>query len=76
MRKLFNVAFITLPNENILPECQDLHGYWETPECVLEFWRAACKIDYHGPEDYEIKKNVIQESYLETIRQFYRDNAL
>ena len=73
------VAFIILPMIRIWVQnsvLENLHGYWQPPDCVLSFWVNACKIEYNGPEDYEVKKQIIHQSYLDCVSQFYKDFAI
>ena len=72
-----NIALIALPNINTPTQdafC-NLHGYWNPPEFVMEFWASSCKIEYFGEDAYEIKKVIVCKSYMEAIKQFYKDNA-
>jgi len=77
-KEIMKIAIIKLPNINTPTSSvfQNLHGYWNPPECIISFWSTGCIIEYISDEDYIIKSEIIKNSYLETIFQFYRDNAL
>lgn len=68
-------ALISLPLNNILTYSifTNLHGYWNPPSIVLEFCCSSCTIEYVNDTDYNMKKEIILNSYNECIRQHYRE---
>lgn len=63
----------SLPGGNVF---NTLHGYWEVPDYVLEFWASGAKTEYVDEETYLKQVHELQESQQECIKQFWRENAL
>jgi len=59
------VAIVRLPYEKVIPRdgFHNLHGIWNPPEYVLDFWGTGALIEYLGNDDFEAKKREILESY-------------
>jgi len=72
------IAMIPLSSLNTPVEgtFSNLHGYWTPPTYVFSFWLTGCKIEYINDTDYNSKKQEIQESYENCVKQHYVDNAL
>lgn len=72
------LALVRLPEINtpVQGVLNNLHGYWEPPSFVKEFWAAGALFCFRDEGDYCIKAEDVRESYLEAIKLFYRDNAL
>jgi hypothetical protein len=51
----------------------NLHYYWKPPEIVIEFWALGCKVEYIDENDYELKKEIILNSYNECINKHFRE---
>lgn len=71
-------GLIKLPKENtpVQGYFNNLHEYWEAPDCVLEFWATGCKVNYVNEKQYQEIYEVVVSSYTNCIKQFYIDNAL
>lgn len=72
------IALIPLPKKNTPVQgiTNNLNGYWDTPDFVIEQWSGVCKIEYNSDEDFEHKTNEIKESFNNCIKKFYRENPL
>ena len=51
----------------------NLHYYWKPPEIVIEFWSLGCKVEYINDVDYELKTEIILNSYNECINKHFRE---
>jgi len=51
----------------------NIRGYWDVPEVVIEHWASGCKVEYISDEDYELKKEIVLNSYNECINKHYRE---
>lgn len=71
-----SIAIVSLPKTNTPVQgiLNNLNGYWQAPEFVLEQWSGACKVDVS--EDMEQRIQATLESYRICLTQFYRENAL
>ncbi len=71
-------AFVPIPNWNTpaAGPFNNLNGYWNPPDCVVEQWSGNCRIDFISDKDYEEKKKIILKSYNECMNDFYTLNAL
>ena len=68
------VALVRLPYESIVPidGFHNLHGIWNPPKYVLNFWASGASIEYLGEDDFERKKLEILESYETTAKRSNR----
>lgn len=70
---LVTLPSLILPGGNVF---NTLHGYWNPPKYVFDFWSNGCKIEYIDDIDYENKCLEIKTSQLNCISTYYSDNSL
>ena len=72
------LAILRFPETNTPTQgiFKNLHGYWQPPKFVTEFWATGVIFHYTTDADYQSKCKDILNSYMGAIKLFYRDNAL
>lgn len=63
----------TIPNEEGV---LNIHGFWDPPACVIDFWATGCKIIFESEEQFIRDSAQINDSYNKAIIRFYNENAL
>ena len=63
------LALLKLPEANTPTQgvFKNLHGYWQPPEFVIEFWATGSSFRFTNEIDYQQKAEEIQHSYLSAV---------
>lgn len=73
MLALLKLPEVNTPTQGVF---NNLHGYWQPPTFVMEFWATGAAFHFIDDADYHDKSEKILSSYLNAIKLYYRDHAL